>query len=339
MQEQSKPRSSAVCENQHKLSASVPSLDAYLNKLEKLHSSPGVAWRILQLVRHDDFDVADVASLLESDPALTASILRLVNSSAFGLAHKVTNLRHAITFLGAKSLRLAVLSFNIVTRLTKGVPAQVCDDFWRRALTQAAAASQLCRQHRSAGADEAYCAGLLADIGVLAFCQADTQNYPRLYQSTRHGQDLVLTEKSHYGFDHAILGQRLMEKWGLPQCLARLIGRHHDLADSREPLPRAVFAGVLLSEVLWTPASDQVSQARQWLAEHYRMDTDRFIEFAVQCKQAVLDNAEWFSVSLKGEIDIVALQRECRREFRRRALEAALEYDSLSAVLDQRYTV
>lgn len=311
-----------------------------LAKLEELHSSPGVVWRVLQLLNDPKFEIHDVETLLEAEPGLSASILRLVNSSAFGLSQRVTSLRQAITLLGARSLRLAVLSFSLVARLTRGAPAEVYDDFWRRALTAAVAASRLSRVTRLANPDEAYCAGLLAEIGVLALCQVDTKQYVPLYLRHRHTEGLTAAEELRYGFDHANFGKALLERWGLPEPLPRAAGNHHcDVAERAGPVEHAVYGGTLLGEVLWVPQSGVLPRARQWLAEHYGMDTDRFIAFAMECKQEILDSAQLFCVKLKGRIDIGTLRREAIRGFKEVAMNTALEYDSISAVLDQRYTI
>lgn len=310
-------------------------MDHFLGKVEELHSSPAVIWRVLQLLKDPDFDVRDVELMLEADPALSAAILRLVNSSAYGLPQKITSLRQAILLLGARSLRLVVLSFGLVDRLTKGTPAKVYEDFWRRALTTASTASRLARTYRTTNPDEAYCAGLLAELGVLVLAQVDTRRYTRVYLTHRHGEDLSPAEQARYGFDHASLGERLLVRWSLPQSLAQVAGTHHQLEGAPEALHAVVHAGALLSDVLWMPQSVLLPHARQWLSDHFHIDLDGFISLAMDCKQDILDNAEMFSIHLEGKIDIDLLRREAHRQFRQVALETSLEYDAMTAVLNQ----
>jgi len=310
-----------------------------VERLEVLHSSPGVAWRVVQILKDPEYDVHEVESILESDPGLCASILKLVNSSAFGLPRNVTNLRQAITLLGARSLRLAVLSFGLVNRLTQGTPREVFDDFWRRALTTAVVAGKLIRRERAVNPEDAYCAGLLAEIGVLVFSQVDTRKYPGLYLKHRHGEDLLAAEEEHYGFDHATLGACLLERWGLPSPLPLAAACHHQPNRCDTPLLQAVHAGTMLSDVLWVARSALLPTARQWLERHFGMDLDGFIGLANECKQEIMDSAEFFSVKLKGRIDVSALKKEAFEIFKKAALETALEYDSITAVLEQRYTM
>lgn len=313
-------------------------MDHFLEKVEELHSSPAVVWRVLQLLKDPDFDVRDVELLLEAEPALSAAILRLVNSSAYGLAHKVTSLRQAIAILGTRSLRLVVLSFGLVDRLTRGTHAKVYEDFWRRALTSASAAARLARTYRTTGADEAYCAGLLAELGVLVFTQTDIRRYVRVYLSHRHGEDLAAAEEARYGFNHAQLGQRLLQRWEFPAELAAVAASHHQALGSPEPLHRVVHAGVLLSEVLWMPQSALLPEVRRFLEQHFGIDLDGLITLATDCKQEILDSAEMFSIRLEGKIDIDLLRREAYRQFKQVALETSLEYDAVTAILNQDVT-
>ena len=119
----------------------VPTIDDRIREIEQLHSCPAVVLEILQQLKDPDFDTLVIARQLESDPALSAGILKLVNSSWYGLSGEICSLRQAITCLGARSLRLAVLGFGLIDRLSTGVPAKVYNDYWRRALTVASAAA------------------------------------------------------------------------------------------------------------------------------------------------------------------------------------------------------
>src|SRR5438309_12103419 len=93
---------------------SVTALEKLVRQIDRLHSGAGVAQRILALIRDPDFDMAEVAECLEHDPALSARILGMVNSSRYGLAHRIASIRHAAAFLGRRSLQLVTLSFSLV---------------------------------------------------------------------------------------------------------------------------------------------------------------------------------------------------------------------------------
>jgi len=309
-------------------------MDAILDAVDELHSSPTVAWRVLNLLKDPEFDIRAVESHLEADPALTASILRLVNSAAYGLPRRIAGLRQAIMLMGSRSLRLAVLSFGLVDRLTRGVPAQVYDDFWRRALTTAVVAARLSRGVQRNAADEAYSAGLLADLGVLVLSQVDTARYVKLYTRHPHGSTLQEVETEQYGFSHAALGARLLARWGIPAPIPLVAAAHHLPPAEDVLLFQTVYSGTLLADVLWTEKSSLLPQVQSFLERYFEFDLDRFIDLATECKADIADAAEMFSVHIEGEIDCDRLRKEAANRFRQEAIETAIDYDGVTAVLD-----
>ncbi len=312
-------------------------MDDLISQVKELHSSPTVALRIFKLLKDPDFEMAELKKCLEADPALAAAILRLVNSSRFGLSRTIGSLAQAVALLGARSLRLAVLSFGLVDRLTRGTPASVCNDYWRRALTMAAGASRLCRGHDSVPCDEAYAAGLLADSGVLLFAQVQGDEYISLYAEQGHGPELAAAELEYSGFDHAALGAQLLSGWNLPGKLTHAVRSHH--TDSRDGalLQRAVRAGDMLADVLWVPGTPRLAEAQRFLAAEFDLSLDGFIALAVDCKKDIKASAEQFRVTLEGSIDCKAILKRAVDQYRAEALNATLDLDALNAVVEGDY--
>ena len=157
--------------------AHTAAMDRFIDRLDRLHSAPQVACQVLTVLQDENFETCQLVHCLEADPALASSVLRLVNSSYFGLARNVASLQHAVTYLGSRSLRLAVLSFGLLKQLAEDTPAQVYQDYWRRSLTMASVASRLAANNPELAADEAYSAGLLSDVGMLLLAQLETKSY------------------------------------------------------------------------------------------------------------------------------------------------------------------
>jgi HD-like signal output (HDOD) protein len=309
-------------------------LDGLIDRVEHLHSSPLVACKVLNLLKDPEFDVRQVEKQLETDPALAAAILRLVNSSCFGLAQKVSSLRQAITLLGARSLRLTVLSFGLVGRLTWGAPGKVCSDYWRRALTMATTASLLSAGRDAVRPDEAYSAGLLADVGVLALAQLNTEQYVSLYQRHRHGRRLVEAERAEFGFDHCTLGAQLLARWSLPKKLTGAVFNHHAKRPGRGVLALSVLAGDILADVLWEPETPRLPEAQRLLLGQFGLDLDGFISLALKCKSDIAENADLFHVELVGSINCDALMEKALHLYKQEAIATAMDLDSLTAIMD-----
>lgn len=308
------------------------SMDRAIDRVERLHSSPHVAFQILRLLQDENVEVYQLAECLEADPALASNVLRLVNSSYFGLARNVGSLQHAVTFMGIRSLRLAVLSFGLLQQLVRDTPARVYGDFWRRSLTKASVASRLAVKRREVAGDEAYSAGLLADVGVLLLAQLDTERYVRLYDKLGHSVLLMETERERYGYDHGQLGARLLDRWNLPPALTGAVAGHHQQPASGDALAMVLYAAGLMADALWTPDSPQVKEVRRLLEAEYGINVDEFITLAVDCKEIIQDNAQLYHIDLGREIDCDALMDQARRQYMEEAMEAAMDWDSLEAV-------
>jgi len=319
--------------------SSLEAIDRMLDRMDELHSSPVVAYQVLEILRDPDFQIQEIVGLLESDPALAASILRLVNSSSLGLTHKIGSLPQAVTYIGNRALRLAVLSFGLVDQLTRGTPLLVCRDYWRRALTMASAAAQLCTDQEQFPPDEAYSAGLLADIGVLVLAQVETERYVAIYRESGHGSELVTAERRDFGFGHATLGAKLLSRWNLPTRLTLAVARHDN--SKRPPntlLGRALVAADLLADALWTPQTPRLLEAQAFLAENFDLDIDGFISLAVACKADIERSVEVFRVEMTGSIDCEELRKQTLKQYQAEAMDTAMDWDSMTAVREHDYS-
>mgnify|MGYP002623431935 FL=1 len=97
----------------------------FVERSGELYSLPAVALEVLELTRHPNVDARAIKECIERDPALTVKILRVVNSSLFGLSRQVTDLNHALALIGAKPLKLLVLGFSLPKELFEGIEGEV----------------------------------------------------------------------------------------------------------------------------------------------------------------------------------------------------------------------
>src|SRR5437764_14929224 len=108
-------------------------VEGLLREEIRLPSPPAIAVRILDIVKQDDFSFRQLASVIQSDPALLTRILRLANSGFYGLPKKVSSIDTAVAVLGVNALKNLALSFIISEAFSHHEDAQVdFDRFWRR---------------------------------------------------------------------------------------------------------------------------------------------------------------------------------------------------------------
>jgi len=220
--------------------------------LEDLDALPGqqaVLLRIAQLSDDEDCSLSALADVCAADPPYAARLLSLANSSYYGRRGAVTSLSGGINVIGREAVRCLALTTALgMTGAKSTVPAQ----FWSRAALTASA-SQLVARSLGAPAGDAFCGGLLADVGQALLLTAAPDSYPAL-MTQRCGADLLAVELEAYGIGHAELGALAMSRVGLPDVLCEAIGGHHTAGLDGEPvlgaLARSVHAGSILAHAV-----------------------------------------------------------------------------------------
>ena len=199
-------------------------LESLIAKANSLYTLPAVAMEVLQLTGSEKVDTRALKECIERDPALVAKLLKVVNSSLFGLSGKIENLTQAIALLGIKPLKLLVLGFSLPSNLLADIDAEQLARYWRGALTRAVAARQLVESQWKAPGDDAFLVALLQDIGKLVLLQQVGKPYSRFLEQVEHeGGQLVEFERHSLGFDHRQLTVALLRRWSLPEVYATSI--------------------------------------------------------------------------------------------------------------------
>ena len=238
-----------------------------MGKITQLYSLPAVAMEVLQLTNDPEIDTRALEKCIERDPALTGKILRVVNSSLFGLHGTVCDLNQALTLLGCKPLKLLVLGFSLPTRLFDGLEAEILGQYWRRTLIKSVAGREVGESLFLVPGDEAFIAGLLQDLGVLLLIQELGEPYARFLRSvTAEGRDLAALEIEAMGFEHTALSAELLSRWGLPETLVEAVAwpatnRHRPIPPWEQPLlPQILHVAELVAQLLADERPDALAK-------------------------------------------------------------------------------
>ena len=157
-------------------------LDQILNSPE-LPSLPAVAVRVIEMSSDPEVRMADLAATIQQDQAIAAKILRTVNSSFFGLREKCSSIEKALVMLGLGPVKSLVLGFSLVRSL-EGDENDPFDyvSYWRRGLYTGIAGKLIAANIRYPKQDEAFLAGLLQDVGMVAMYRALKDEYLEVCQ-------------------------------------------------------------------------------------------------------------------------------------------------------------
>ncbi len=282
-------------------------LDPLVASADQLYSLPGVALEVVRLAGQPYLDTRELKTCLEKDPALTARILKVVNSSIFGLPRKVTELTQALGLLGIKPLKMLVLGFSLPKQLWEGVEAQTVLWYWRHSLVKAIAARELSASLPVNDGDEAFLAALLQDVGILVLIgQFESPYLALLAQSRGDPEALRKLESDSFGFDHVDLGARLLESWGLSGSLTSAVRFPHDRqAVQKMTLPDRSTAQVLhlahlLASLLDDPSGPAMGQLIEAGQAYCRLTIEELQRVAAAVQEKVRDLAGILQLELPG---------------------------------------
>lgn len=187
----------------------------------KMISLPEVYLQLKELLAQPDFSMADVALVLGQDPALTARLLRLVNSPYFGLAAKIDTVFRAVSMLGTQQVHDLALATSVAHSFA-GMPNKAMDmaRFWRRSVLCGLLSRGLAKVTDVQDSERMFVAGLLRDIGHLLMYQTVPEPcHQAMLAAEQREQPLYLVERELIGIDYARVGGVLMRQWLLPGSL------------------------------------------------------------------------------------------------------------------------
>lgn len=198
--------------------------------LESLPTLPIIALQIGDALHSKNTSVQQIAELLRADPATSAKLLRLVNSSYFGIPGGVADVSRAIPFVGFHTLYQLVLSISVLETLGKPTAASDARTLWLHSLTVATAARELANEIHFSDAGTCFTAGLLHDMGKIALAKVQPIELGAAFEAVRRdGISLEEAERKFNVAPHDSLGSRLARRWRFPATLATPIEAHHTI--------------------------------------------------------------------------------------------------------------
>ncbi len=222
-------------------------LDKLVLQASSLYSLPSAALEVMRLTESKEVDVQQLKQAIERDPALAVKLLRVVNSSLFGLSGKVADLNQALALLGVEPLKMLVLGFSLPDNLFAKLAGDPLRRYWTVSLTRAVSARALARRFPRVSGDEAFLAGLLRDLGLLVMVQQLGEPYLRLIKlAGKASAQLSELEIESLGFNHTQLSAALLRNWNLPERLAAAV----DLSPGAGKLREVVALADLMTQLV-----------------------------------------------------------------------------------------
>ena len=200
-----------------------------------LPTLPRISSRLLQLIRDPDAELETIGEVIETDPVLSAQVVRTANSSYFGLSEPVASANRATMVLGMQAVANLVLQTELVEQYSQLQDSGFdIEQLWRHSIRAALIARDLATRcgGGSAGGwlqpDELYTCGLLHDLGKIAMLDSMPDEYMELLKehSGRFASSFYL-EREQFGYTHTEVGAMIAYVWELPEQIVDAIECHH----------------------------------------------------------------------------------------------------------------
>ncbi len=339
--------------------AAIESLGGAIDS-DRLPTVPAVALAIMTKCKDPDVDFGKLAFMVSADPALAARFLTMANSGIFGGRHRITSLRAALVRLGLRLTHATSLAFALAAQDLKHIPAFNPDYYWRFALTTSHAAHALAERIPAVDAEDAYAAGLLQDIGVLAMQSGLPDEYGAVLETCQADPtlSLVAVEQQKLGTTHPMFGGYLLRKWGLPPEIYRPVAYHQcpeeelpeDLPDKARRLARVLRLGDTVGalfngpdrnmnhEIALRMAEDAFGLARSMMRDILE-EVDRGVAATARAfdidPQTLSSYSTVRAASLRQMGRLAAEMEPDFRKYHARAADARRELDALEADRDR----
>lgn len=211
------------------------SLERLLARVYELPSIPKVVQDLMASFNSSKTDVASVSRNIQSDPVISAKVLRLANSVRYGAGRKIASIDSAVVMLGFNTLKTLVIASG-VTGTFKAIPGLDVKEFWRNSFMIANICKLIAKNARGLDVETAFTCGMLHQIGIALLYMVYPNEMKKIQAKLQADDDRTVHERIQFGFDNNEAGANLALLWKFPDVI------QHALAFQGDPLASKPFS-------------------------------------------------------------------------------------------------
>lgn len=199
-------------------------------KTIEIATLPEVTIKIIQVVQDPRSTAHDLHAIVANDPALSARVLRVVNSAFYGLPGQIGSLDRAIMLLGLNAIKNIAIAASLAKLFKQNISYDDFNgkDLWTHSVAVGATNKLITTAIGLTLPDEAFLAGLIHDLGLVALIQTQREKLPKILDLWRTGISFRRAEEEIIGADHQEVGKSLAARWKFPRSFQYVTGYHHD---------------------------------------------------------------------------------------------------------------
>ncbi|WP_197995824.1 HDOD domain-containing protein [Gimesia algae] len=231
-----------------------PVVESAFLKIKSIATLPAVARKVMELVDDSGTSAEDLRKVIATDPALSACILKIVNSSFYGFPQQIGSIERAVVLLGLNAIKNIAIASSLskVFKTSLIGPQFNASDLWLHSVAVASCARQISVRTKVGLPDEVFLAGLIHDIGIMMEMQVDYTEFMNVIQITTQNQHTTFrqAENDILGANHELFGGYICREWKFPVHFEYAARYHHDplqLPAENQPLPLIIHVADVLA--------------------------------------------------------------------------------------------
>ena len=209
--------------------------DKILKSVKELPPMPQVVIKTQELIEDSNADAKKIAETIETDQGIATKVLKVANSSYYGMSGKISSISHASVVLGHKVLGEVVTLAGAEGILNGKLPGYGYDskDLWKHSLAAAFGAKIISNSKNPDLTKEAHMAGLIHDVGKIILDPYIVEKKEKIESFMENEEKTFFEAESHYfGFTHADIASEICNKWNFPEAINFAIKYHHQPGNS-----------------------------------------------------------------------------------------------------------
>ena len=212
-------------------------LKAIIERIDYLPPFPVTVSRALQMLDDPKVTPENIAEAIKFDQAIAINVLRLCNSSYFGLSRSITDIQEALIYIGLSRFREILVLSGTKQYFENKISGYEVNrgELWGYSLSSAIIANELCALLNIESCQEIFLAALLHDLGKLILSEYITESLSEIHSKVENeGLTFIEAEKEILGYDHAELGALILEQWGFSKPVIDAVRKHHEASSEND---------------------------------------------------------------------------------------------------------
>jgi HD-like signal output (HDOD) protein len=204
-------------------------LETLVKKIEDLPPLPDIVVKLLHASHDPNVSTREMVELIKHDPALTIKVLRLCNSSYYGLPRKINSIQEALVYIGTDTLVNFVLAGCLSSFYQQAQDGYGLEkgELWRHSVGCAIASQRIASKRTEDASGQAFTAGLIHDVGKIVLNTYVGQEFEPILKMVEEEQiSFTQAEKRVLGYSQTEAGAQLARQWNLPEPLIEAIAFH-----------------------------------------------------------------------------------------------------------------